>query len=369
MSIKSRPFNFAAGPAALPQEVVDQVSRDVVDFKGQGISLLEQGHRTPVFSDIRDEFKSSMKSLLGLDEGHEIVCLQGGARQQFAMTLLNFCHGGLTPAYINTGHWGYRATVEADVGGYQPKVYWADRDNGYRKIPSQPVEISKKHAFVHVTGNETIHGVQIPEDPSLIVKTDNPIIMDTSSDLLSRPLPCKKYAMIYACAQKNLGVVGNTVVIIRRDLLANSREDLPPVFAYKNLVKLDSIYNTAPVLPIYVSLLMCRWIKKEFGSLEGVAKFNERKASMIYGLLDKYPDFYTGHSEVSARSTMNIILKFKKPELQDKFLEQATQKGFLNLKGHRELGGIRISNYNAITLEAIESLKEFMDAFVHSAVG
>jgi len=364
MSIKSRPFNFAAGPAALPLEVIEQVSRDVMDFKGQGISLLEQGHRTPVFSEIRDALKSSLKELLELDENHEIVCLQGGARQQFAMTLLNFCHGGLTPAYINTGHWGYRASVEADMGGYNPKIYWTDRDNGYRKIPEKPIEISKKHAFVHVTGNETIHGVQIPEDPDLIVKTDNPIIMDTSSDLLSRPLPCKKYGMIYACAQKNLGVVGNTVVIIRRDLLEASREDLPPVFAYKNLVKLDSIYNTAPVLPIYVSLLMCQWIKKEFGSLAGVAKFNQQKADMLYELLDKYPDFYVDHSEVSARSTMNVILKFKKPELQEKFLEQAAAKGFMNIKGHRELGGIRVSNYNAVSLEAVESLRDFMDAFV-----
>ena len=364
MSEISETYNFAAGPATLPQVVKEQLSRDMLDFRGQGISIGEQGHRTEVFSEIRDQLKGCLQSLLGIPDNHQIIFLQGGARMQFAMPLLNYCHQGHKPAYIETGHWGYRGTVEASSGEYDPQVLWTDRPAGYRNIPEKLL-IQKKYAFVHMVGNETIHGVQIPTNPDEFIEDhgDNWYSIDCSSDLLSRPMDCSKFGLIYACAQKNLGIVGNTVLIIRDDILDQAHDKLPPILSYKNLFKLDSIYNTAPVMAIYTSLLMCQWIQDKFGTLDKVASYNQQKADLLYGILAKYPEFYLPHASAAAQSHMNVVMKFADDSLQAEFLKICRDHNMINLKGHRELGGIRVSNYNAVPLAGVQKLCELLEDF------
>jgi phosphoserine aminotransferase len=358
-----RRFNFSPGPAVLPLEVLQRIQRELVCLPGVGSSVLEISHRSAAFDAILDSTRRELAGLLGLPETHEILFLQGGANLQFSMVPMNLLRGQGSPAgYLLTGTWGAMAAAEAAREG-EVRVLWDGRDTGYDRLPEEGIEPPGDLAYLHFTSNETIQGVQWKQLP----QCDSPLVCDCSSDFLSRPIDVARHGLIYACAQKNAGIAGVTVIIVRRDLLHRSGDTLPKMLSYQVHAEKGSRANTPPVFAIYVLGLLCEWIRESFGGLESLATHNAAKAGLLYDEIDASGGFYLGHARTTCRSEMNVTFRLADEGREREFLEAAAARGLVELKGHRSVGGIRASVYNAMPLEGVERLRDFMAEFRGSA--
>ena len=353
-----RVFNFSPGPAVLPLEVLERARDEMLSLPGVGISILEVSHRSPPFDRILEDTLNDLRALLGIGADHEIVFLQGGASLQFSMVPMNLLRGQPGPAdYLITGTWGQTGAKEARREG-RVHVAWDGADSKYDRLPAPgEVQLSPDAAYLHVTSNETIQGVQWKHDP---VFGRAPLVCDCSSDFLSRPIDVAKYGLIYACAQKNAGIAGVTAVIIRKDLLERSRDDLPTMLDYRTHVKNGSRSNTPPVFAIYILGLVCNWISDRMGGLPGMARHNAAKAKLLYDVLDESGGFYAGHARPECRSDMNVTFRVPDEACEKAFVAAATTRGLMDLKGHRSVGGIRASIYNAMPIAGVEAIRDFM---------
>ena len=362
-----RLHNFGAGPGALPEPVLAAAREALRELPGAGATVLEISHRSPQFEQILTEAEANLRSLLGIDDAWAVLFLQGGARQQFALIPINFLGRGRRAEYVVSGYWSRTAYAEAAAaaGAGAGTVLWDGAGARYRRMP-RPDELvlpgaRRAAAYVHYTVNETIEGTQLRTLPEFGAV---PAICDLSSEILSRPLPLERCAMIYAGAQKNLGPAGLTLVAVRRDLLARAAPSLPAMFDYRRLAAARSLLNTPPVFAIYVTLLVTRWIRDDIGGLKEMARRNRSKAQMLYRVLDESGGFYRGHALPESRSCMNVTWRLADPQLEPLFLEQASDAGFMGLGGHRSVGGLRASLYNAVSPASCRALADFMEEFL-----
>jgi phosphoserine aminotransferase len=353
-----RIYNFSAGPAVLPLPVLEEAQRDMIALPGVGMSVMEISHRSKTFDEIIHGAEQGLRELMGIPENYKVLFLQGGASLQFSMIPINLLPEGQTADYIITGSWGKKALKEAKRVGTTSVV--ADTaDSRYSRTPEQhELKLSADAAYVHLTSNETIEGVEWKQLPDV---GDVPLISDASSNILSRPEPVEKYALIYAGAQKNMGPSGLTVVIIREDLLARAPSGLHTMLDYRTHVENGSLYNTPNTWGIYILNLVCKWLKGK-GGIEGMHRENEAKARLLYDAIDA-TDFYRGHAAREARSLMNVTWRLPSEDLEQQFVKEATAAKLDGLKGHRSVGGLRASIYNAFPREGVEALVEFMKEF------
>ena len=359
-----RVFNFAAGPATLPLSVLEQAQHDLVSLPGIGASPLEVSHRSPWFEDVIGEAESNLRSLLSVHDSHHVVFCQGGASMQFSMVPMNLLREVPRPAaYVVTGSWGAKALKEAEKVGSAHAV-WSGRDEGFTRVPRDD-ELAEvldgDAAYVHITSNETIHGVEFPDVP--LVARALPLVSDSSSDFLSRPVDIASHALLYAGAQKNAGPAGVTVAIVHDDLLTRIPDGLPTVMDYRTYVEHRSMYNTPPVFAIYVLMLVTRWLRDEVGGLGAQLDRNREKASLVYDAIDDSEGFYRGHADPGSRSLMNVTWRLPSADLDGRFVQDAAAAGLVELKGHRSVGGIRASLYNAMPLAGARALAGFMRTF------
>ena len=360
--MNTRAVNFAAGPATLPVSVLEQAQRDLLSLPGIGVSPLEISHRSSWFSSVLDEAKDNISALLGVPDTHRVIFCQGGATQQFSMVPLNLLRGsGRTADHVVTGTWGAKAVREAEKEG-DVRVVWTGADGGFTRLPvPDEWRASPDAAYLHVTSNETIEGVEWPEEPA--PPEGVPLIADMSSDFLSRPVDVDRFGLVYAGAQKNAGPAGVAIVIVREDLLLCVPAGLPTMLDYRAFVEHDSLYNTPPVFAIYVVMLVSRWLRHEVGGLAEQERRNRAKAALLYDTIDDSGGFYSGHAEPGSRSLMNVTFRSPSDELDARFLADAAARGLIELKGHRTVGGIRASIYNAMPMEGVEALAELMRGF------
>ncbi len=353
-----RIYNFSAGPAVLPLPVLEEAQRDLLALPDVGMSVMEISHRSKTFSGIIESAEEGIRGLLELPKDYQVLFLQGGASLQFAMVPMNFLSLDANADYIVTGSWGQKAVKEAQKFGNVG--FAADlADGGFTRVPAQDeLQLDPGAVYAHITSNETIEGVEWKQEPEV---GDVPLIADASSDILSRPIPIEKYALIYAGAQKNMGPSGVTMVIIRDDMLPRIREGLATMLDYRTHVEKKSLYNTPNTWGIYIIDLVCKWLKGK-GGLAAMAQENEEKARMLYDVIDA-TEFYRGHADPNSRSTMNVTFRLADEDLEKKFTNEATKAGLDGLKGHRSVGGIRASIYNAFPREGVEALVEFMKEF------
>jgi len=353
-----RIFNFSAGPAVLPVPVLEEAQRELVTLPGVGMSIMEISHRSKTFDEIIGRAESDLRELLGLPDNYHVLFLQGGASLQFSMIPMNFLPADASADYILTGSWGKKAVKEAKKSG-GVNVAATMADGNFTRVPHQDELMLNPHAaYVHFTSNETIEGVEWKQEPEA---GDVPLVCDASSDILSRPIAVDKYALIYAGAQKNMGPSGVTLVILRDDLLARIPEGLHTMLDYRTHVEAKSLYNTPNTFGIYIIMLVCKWLKEK-GGLEGMYSENEVKAQILYDAIDATA-FYRGHADPDSRSLMNITFRLPSEELEKQFAKEATAAGLDGLKGHRSVGGIRASVYNAFPREGVEALVSFMKEF------
>jgi phosphoserine aminotransferase len=353
-----RIFNFSAGPAVLPVPVLEEAQRDLLSLPGVGMSVMEISHRSKTFDEILGRAESGVRELLNVPENYRILFLQGGASLQFSMVPMNFLSNDRSADYIVTGSWGKKAVKEARRAG-SVNIAATMADGGFTRVPGQDeLTLDPRAAYVHITSNETIEGVQWKHEPET---GDIPLVADASSDILSRAIPVEKYGLIYAGAQKNIGPSGVTLVIIRDDLLQRIPDGLHTMLDYRTHVENNSLYNTPNTWGIYIISLVCKWIKDK-GDIAGMERENEQKARLIYEAIDA-TDFYRGHADPDARSTMTVTFRLPSEELEKKFATEATGQGLDGLKGHRSVGGIRASIYNAFPRAGVEALVSFMKDF------
>jgi phosphoserine aminotransferase len=360
--MNERPTTFSAGPGVLPLPVLEQAQRELVAIPGVGVSPLEVSHRGPWFTDVIERAERDLRTLLDVPDTHRIVFCQGGATMQFSMVPMNLLRDPGAD-YLVTGSWGAKAMAEATKHG-PARVAWTGTEAGYVRTPTDDelaAVLDPSAAYVHLTTNETIHGVEYPEIPRIHAKV--PLVADVSSDFLSRPLDVSRFGLLYAGAQKNAGPAGVTVVIVREDLLERIPDDLPTMLDYRTFVREGSLHNTPPVFAIYVVGLVARWLLEEIGGLEAMATRNQEKAGLLYDAIDASDGFYRGHADPSARSLMNVTWRLPTEDLERAFVAEATAEGLTDLKGHRSVGGIRASIYNAMPLEGVQALAAFMGAF------
>ncbi len=354
-----RVYNFNPGPSALPLEALKTAQEEMLDYKGTGMSVLEMSHRSKDFEAILAEAKALIKKHLQLPDGFQILFLGGGASMQFAMLPMNFLAQGQCADYIITGSWSQKAAAEAKLFGTVNTAASSSEANfSYIPTPDQ-IKFDPTAQYVHITTNNTIFGSQwsyLPDTGKV------PLVLDMSSDILSRRVDVSKTSFIYAGAQKNLGPAGVTLVIIRDDLAAKQKQGLPKILSYSTYIKEDSLYNTPPVYPIYITMLTMRWIDS-IGGMAEVEKRNSRKKELIYGAIDHSDGYYRGTVRPDSRSGMNVTIRMASEELEAKFIAEAKSAGFIGLKGHRSVGGLRASTYNAVPVEAVEKLVEFMKEF------
>ena len=357
-----RVFNFSPGPAMFPLPVLEQARDEMLSLPGLGMSVLEISHRSKPFLEIIQAAEENLRRLLGVPDSYRILFLQGGSRLQFSMTAMNLLRGtGQKADYILTGSWGKKAVVEASREG-AVHTAWDGGETNYDRLPKEAeLRLSTDAAYVHFTSNETIQGVQFSAEPDV---GEVPLVCDASSDFLSRPIDIERYGLIYACAQKNAGPAGVTVVIVRDDLVERSDDSLPGYLNYKNHVQAESMYNTPPTFAIYLLNLVTRWILHEIGGLEKMATINCEKAALLYDLIDDSHGFYQGHAQADSRSQMNVVFRLSSEEQTKRFLAGAESIDLYSLKGHRSVGGIRASIYNAMPREGVETLARFMKEFM-----
>jgi phosphoserine aminotransferase len=358
MIITHRVYNFSAGPAVLPLPVLEEAQRDLVSLPGVGMSVMEISHRSKAFDGIIQGAETDLRALGGISDQYKVLFLQGGASLQFSMVPMNLLNPGGVADYLVTGDWSKKALKEAKRIG-ATHVAASTEAGGFRQIP-KPGEISLTPgaAYVHMTSNNTIFGTQWPYVPDT---TGAPLVCDASSDIFSRPTDFSKFGLVYAGAQKNLGPSGVTVVVVRGDLLARSADTLPSMLSYKVHAESASLYNTPPVFGIYVLRLVLKWLKS-LGGLAAIEIVNRRKARMLYEELDRTP-FWRPHADKDSRSDMNIPFRLPSEELEQLFVKESTAAGFDGLKGHRSVGGLRASIYNAFPEEGVKALVGFMREF------
>ena len=357
-----RVFNFSAGPAVLPQSVLEQIRDEMIALPGVGSSVLEISHRGKPFQAIIEDARQRLVQLLSIPDDYDVLMLQGGATLQNALIPANLITDpNQVVDFVLTGAWGTKASQDVPFYG-RLNVAWSGQESQFNRIPeASEIEWSPDAAYAHVTSNETIHGVQFTSLPD---PGNAPLVVDHSSDFLWRPMDVRQYGLMYACAQKNCGISGLTVLVIRKDLLERSGGRLPRYLDFAAHAKAGSMLNTPPTFAIYVSGLVFRWIQEEIGGLEQMEELNRRKAALLYDTIDAYPEFYLGHAQPECRSQMNVVFRLPSSDLETVFLDQAAAAGMTTLKGHRSLGGIRASIYNAMPLEGVHSLAQFMQDFV-----
>ncbi|WP_071459079.1 3-phosphoserine/phosphohydroxythreonine transaminase [Bacillus massilinigeriensis] len=354
-----RALNFNAGPAALPEAVLKRAEKELVDYKGTGMAVMEMSHRSKEFEEINDSAQKLLRELMSIPDDYEVLFLQGGASLQFSMVPMNLMIEGKQAYYVLTGSWAEKALTEAKRLG--PAVIAASgKENGYRAIPSlSELKLEQSGAYLHITTNNTIYGTQWHVPPSC---PDIPLVADMSSDIMSRQVNISDYGLIYAGAQKNLGPSGVTVVIIRKDLLQRSKDTLPTMLDYRTHAKNTSLYNTPPTMAIYLLKLVLEWADS-LGGVGALEKQNKEKADILYAAIDESDGFYNGHAEHASRSLMNVTFTLQSEERTKTFLAEAKNLGFTGLAGHRSVGGCRASIYNAVPIEHVEQLALFMKEF------
>ncbi len=354
----TRIFNFAAGPAVLPLPVLEEAQRDLIALPGVGMSVLEISHRSKTFDEIIQSCGTDIRTLASIPDNYHVLFLQGGASLQFSMVPMNLLPQGGSADYIVTGSWSQKAVKEAKRVGTVNIAATTESEN-FKRIPRQDeIKLAKGAAYVHYTSNNTIFGTEWQYMPDL---GDAPVVCDTSSDMFSRPIDVSRHALIYAGAQKNLGPSGVTLVIIRDDLVKKSPATLPTMLNYSVHAENKSLYNTPNTFGIYLMRLTMKWLLAN-GGLQAVAKVNERKAARVYAEIDR-TGFYRGHAEKDSRSRMNITFRLPNEDLEKAFAKEATAAGLDGLKGHRSVGGIRASIYNAFPEEGVDALVQFMREF------
>ncbi len=355
-----RVFNFSPGPATLPPPVIERVREAIIDFGGTGIGVMECSHRSKQFDAAHEETKSLLLELIGAPEGFEVIFLGGGASMQFAMIPMNLLGPDKVADYVVTGTWAKNAVKEAKRFGQVNIAASTEVDGVFRRVPGlSELKLDPKAAYVHMTSNNTIFCTQFPDYPDT---GEVPLLCDMSSDILSRPVDVSKFDYIYAGAQKNLGPAGLCVGLIRKSLLERCNADVPTMLSYKTYVEKNSLFNTPPVFAIYTVLEVLRWVKGE-GGVAAMARLNEAKGELLYGLIDEQPDFFRAPVEKDSRSLMTVAFRLPSEELEKLFLAEAGAAGLAGLKGHRSVGGVRVSMYNAMPLEGIEKLTGFMRDF------
>lgn len=353
----NRVYNFSAGPATLPVDVLKKAQSELVDYQNMGHSVMEMSHRSTAYTEIDLQAKARLHELLGLGDNFEIMFLQGGASSQFMMAPQNFLSKNETADYIDTGRWSAKAIKEAKLFG-DVHVPYSSAESGYDQVPNtKELTFSEDARYVHFTSNNTVAGTQFNTEP----QTDGiPLVCDASSDFLSRSIDVEKYGLIYAGAQKNVGPAGVTIVILRKDFLASiSKENIPTILDYRTHA--EKIFNTPPTFNVYMVNLVLEWIEDK-GGLEYFEEFNRKKAALIYDEIDK-DDFYRGAVQKDSRSLMNITFRLPSELLEEKFLSDAMVQKMVALKGHRSVGGIRASIYNAMPMEGVKKLVSFMQDF------
>ncbi len=352
-----RIYNFSAGPGTLPYEVLTQAAKDIVNFNDRGMGLIEMSHRSKDFIAVSDETEALLRELFGIPANYKVLFLQGGASTQFAMVPMNLLGPGKKATYLNTGVWAKKAIKEAKLFG-EVKVAYSGESTNYNHIPTAgEYSIDPASEYLYLVSNNTIFGTQFQEFP----QTEKMLVCDMSSDILSRPVDISRFGLIFAGAQKNMGPAGATVVIIREDLLDRTPETVPTMLRYKTHADAGSMFNTPPCFAIHVIGLVLKWLKK-MGGVGVMAEMNREKAALLYQAIDA-TDFYRGHAEAGSRSLMNVTFNLATPELEAKFVKEATAAGFDGLKGHRSVGGCRASIYNAFPREGVEKLVAFMQKF------
>ncbi len=356
----SRVYNFSAGPAAIPLEVLTQAQEELLDFRGTGMSVMEMSHRGKVFMEVAAEVEGDFRELLAIPANYKILFLQGGGKGEFSLVPMNLLRGKLTADYVNTGHWSAGAIKEA--GKYcKVDVIASSGDKNFTYVPAQTGwRPNKDAAFRHICTNETIHGVEYFWTP--VIDDDVPLVADASSHIMSRPMDIAKYGCVYGGAQKNIGPSGLTFVIVREDLLGGAHPFTPSVFDYTQQAANEWMLNTPPTFAVYLAGLTFKWLKKQ-GGLVGIEKQNIEKAQMLYATIDDSAGFYRNAVAVKDRSRMNVPFFLRDETLNAKFLETAQAAGLAGLKGHKVIGGMRASIYNAMPLTGVKALSTFMQDF------
>ena len=355
-----RALNFNPGPAVLPLEVLKEAQAELLDFAGTGMSILEVSHRSADYEKMHNETQALLRELLGLGDNYKVMFLGGGASTQFLMVPMNYLADGKVADYILTGDWSRKAHKEAKGVGKTNVAATTEVDGRFARIPRQDeLKLTDGAAYVHLTSNNTIFGTQWQTFPD--VKA--PLIADMSSDFCWRPFDAKRFSLIYAGAQKNMGPAGVTVIVVRDDLLATAKAGLPTMMSHKVHAENNSLFNTPPCFAIYLVGKVLKWIKGK-GGLVAIEKANRAKGDLLYGTIDKHAGFYKAPVEKGSRSYMNVVFRLPTEELEKKFLDEAKKQSMIGLKGHRSVGGIRVSIYNAALLEWVQSVTQFMEEFV-----
>ncbi len=354
-----RIYNFNAGPAMLPLEVLQEVQSELLDLGSSGMSILEMSHRAPLYEKINSEAEADIKDLLGLGNDYRVLFMGGGASLQFSMVPMNFLEAGRTAAYVVTSSFSDKALKEAEKIG-QVAVPFSSKSEKYDRVPCpEEIILPKKCAYLHITSNNTIEGTEYTVYPET---GDVPLIADMSSDILSKPIPAEKFSLIYAGVQKNIGPAGAVAIIGRKKFIEGRPKTLQTMLNYETHMQNDSLYNTPPAFAVYIVGKVAKWLKAQ-GGLAVIERRNLAKAKIIYDVIDTYPDFFRGFAKKESRSLMNITFGLPQAELEQKFSKEATELGMDGLKGHRSVGGLRASIYNAMPLAGCEKLAYFMENF------
>lgn len=357
-------WNFSGGPGVLPTSVLQQAQQAIAEVPEVGLSILGISHRSDWFAAVVAEAEANIRRLLGLPDGYAVLFLQGGATLQWSMIPMLLLRGsGKSADYLRTGYWSAKALPEAALEG-PVRLAWDGSASHYHRLPHGDEAVYDPHAaYLHCVSNETVEGIQFHRVPGC---AGVPLVCDMSSDFLSRPIEVERYDIIYAHAQKNLGPAGVTVAIVRKALLEHVPSGIPALLDYRTHLKAKSIYNTPPVFAIYVVLLVTRWLRDHVGGLAAMDSINQRKAQRLYDVLDTHPELYAGWAEQRDRSLMNVVFKLPTAALEQAFLQQAEAAGFSGLHGHRSLGGVRASIYNAMPEASVQALCDFMRGFAHA---
>jgi phosphoserine aminotransferase len=355
----ARVSNFNAGPAALPLPVLERAREELLEFQGTGMSIMEHSHRGKAYEGVHDEAIATLRELVGISDDYHVLFLQGGASQQFAMVPMNFLPAGKSADYIVAGSWGKLALDEAQLVG-KARAAGSSAADKFTRLPRQDeLDLDPAAAYVHVTTNNTIEGTQIRTEPQT---GGVPLIADASSDFLWRRTDITKYAVVYAGAQKNLGPSGVTIVVAKRDLVEAGRKDIPKIFRYTTHAAANSLYNTPPTFAIYLVRNVLAWVKS-VGGLAQLEAWNEEKGRLLYSTIDAEPDYFRAPVAKADRSVMNVVFRLPTEPLEEQFVKDAQKAGLVGLKGHRSVGGIRASIYNACTVADIQKLCDFMRDF------
>jgi phosphoserine aminotransferase len=354
----TRKYNFSAGPAALPREVLFQAQAELLDWHGKGLSIMEMSHRSPEFVSVAEKAEQDLRDLMSIPDNYKVLFLQGGATSQFSMIPMNLLGGKSSADYINTGMWSKKAIKEAGIF-CDVSVAASSEEGGFIQVPSQSeLVLNPDAAYMHYAVNETIGGLEFDYIPQT---NDVPLVADLSSTILSRPLDVNQFGLIYAGAQKNIGPAGLTVVIVRDDLLGHATPGIPSMCDYKIHADAGSMHNTPPTFGWYLAGLVFEWLKEQ-GGVEAIGQVNQRKAEKLYACIDD-SDFYGNPMAIANRSWMNVPFTLADAALDKRFVEEAEEIGLLNLKGHRSVGGMRASIYNAVPEAAVDALITFMQQF------